>query len=142
MVQTDALAELKDSVHPIFLDVADADRKPAEGSDDAASIPTHLSIRGAVWLPGAGSGTGDPVFERAFKARISALTAFNLDRPIVVFCHPRCWAGWNAAKRLVGLSYHHVFWYPQGIEAWQTMYATEIVKGDADWISSIRSGGS
>ncbi len=140
VIQTDAVAQLKDSAHPIFLDVAEADKKSVESSKDAPWIPTHLSIRGAVWLPGAGSGSTDPAFERAFDARVSALTGTNMDQPIVVFCHPRCWDGWNAAKRLVRLGYRHVFWYPQGVEGWQTMYETETIKGDADWLSSLPQG--
>ncbi len=142
VVQTDAVAQLKDSIHPIFLDVAELDKKPTESSNSALFTPTHLSIRGAVWLPGAGSGTADPAFAQAFEARVLALTAANLDQPIVVFCHPRCWDGWNAAKRLAGLGYRHVFWYPQGVEGWQTMYATEMVKADAGWLSPVRAGNS
>jgi len=142
VVQTDAVAQLKDSIHPIFLDVAELDKKPTESSNSTLLTPTHLSIRGAIWLPGAGSGTADPAFARDFEARVSALTAADLDQPIVVFCHPRCWDGWNAAKRLVGLGFRRVFWYPQGVEGWQTMYATEMVKADVEWMSSIQAGKS
>jgi PQQ-dependent catabolism-associated CXXCW motif protein len=142
VIQTDSLADLRDSIHPILFDVADADKKPVENSNEAPLTAKHLSIRGATWLPGAGSGTADSAFSHDFEKRISALTTSNLDQPIVVFCHPRCWAGWNAAKRLVGLGYRRVFWYPQGVEGWQTMYATEMVEADSEWMSSVRTRNS
>jgi PQQ-dependent catabolism-associated CXXCW motif protein len=139
VIQTEAVAELRDKVHPIFLDVGEADRKPADNAKDVPWIPEHLSIRGAIWLPGAGSGTDDPAFGRAFEERILALTGARFDRPIIVFCHPRCWDGWNGAKRLVILGYRQVFWYPQGVEGWQTMFPTEMIKADSEWLSSLRA---
>jgi PQQ-dependent catabolism-associated CXXCW motif protein len=142
VVQTEAVAELRDRAHPIFLDAGEADRKLAEDAKDALRIQEHLSIRGAIWLPGAGSGTDDTTFKRAFEERILALTGARFDQPIIVFCHPRCWDGWNGAKRLVSLGYRQVFWYPQGVEGWQTMFPTEMIKADSEWLSSLRAAGA
>ena len=132
VVDAAGLVQLLDG-HPLLVDVGPADRKPASLSASAIWLPVHRSIPGAVWLPGAGSGTPDAQFAEAFRSRIAALSGGSADRPIVVFCHPDCWGSWNAAKRLVGLGYAHVYWYPGGIEGWQTAHETAVVKPDPAW---------
>lgn len=117
--------------HPLLLDVGPADKKPPSMSASTIWLPVHHTIPGAVWLPGAGSGTGDPAFVQAFGARVAALA--KPDQAVVVFCHPDCWGSWNAAKRLVGLGYAHVYWYPGGVEAWQVGHETALVKPDPAW---------
>lgn len=119
--------------HPLLVDVAEADRKPANMPATALWMPAHRSIPGAVWLPGAGSGSTDPAFVAAFKARFAALTGGDSAKPIVAFCHPECWGSWNAAKRLVLLGYSHVYWYPEGMEGWQAKHETAVVKADPAW---------
>lgn len=80
----------------------------------------HASLPGAIWLPGAGLGSG---FDDALQARLSAflrfMTAGERDREMVFFCvGPRCWLSYNAALRAVRLGYARVLWYRGGIEAW------------------------
>jgi PQQ-dependent catabolism-associated CXXCW motif protein len=125
--------------NPVLLDVAEAERKPPSMAADMPWMPTHRSIPGAIWLIGGGSGTGDPNYQAAFAARVLADTGKDLDRPIVVFCHPHCWGSWNAAKRAVLLGYHHVYWYRGGVEGWQQAgYDTTVVKPDADWENALK----
>jgi PQQ-dependent catabolism-associated CXXCW motif protein len=130
-VLDDAALQQLLATHPILIDVGPADKKPDYLSASAIWLPVHHTIPGAVWLPGAGSGTSDPQFAEAFHARLAALAM--PDQPVVVFCHPDCWGSWNAAKRLVGLGYAHVYWYPGGVEAWQTVHETAVVKPDPAW---------
>lgn len=131
VLSTKAFAELNDRVHPLLIDVAETEKKPASMAKDMPWMPTHRSIPGAVWLANAGFGRIDPAFAAAFKARIAALAGNDVNRPIVVFCHPHCWGSWNAAKRLVTLGYRHVYWYPDGVEGWQKAYDTKVVTPDA-----------
>ena len=121
---------------PVLLDVAEADRKPANLPKTALWLPTHRSIPGTVWLPGAGQGTDDATFRDSFRKRVVELTGGDRAAPIVTFCHPECWGSWNAAKRLVGLGYEHVFWYPDGMEGWQAAHDTAAVKADPQWTES------
>ena len=37
----------------------------------------------------------------------------------MLYCHPQCWASWNAAKRAISYGYRKVYWYPDGIEGWE-----------------------
>ena len=80
----------------------------------------HQSLPGAMWLPGAGLGSG---FDDTIQARLAAFLQFitggKADRELVFFCSgPRCWLSYNAALRAVRLGYTRVRWYRGGIEAW------------------------
>jgi PQQ-dependent catabolism-associated CXXCW motif protein len=137
VIDTDAFAELRDRPQTVVLDVAPADEKPASMSKDAPWMPIHRSIPGAIWLPGAGTGSTDAAFATAFRREIDLLTGNNLDRPIVAFCHPKCWGSWNAAKRLVNLGYRHVYWYPEGFEAWQSQHDTQVITEEPAWKTAM-----
>ncbi|QXX74333.1 rhodanese-like domain-containing protein [Methylovirgula sp. HY1] len=143
VLSTAALGALNDRLHPLLIDVAETEKKPASMAKDMPWMPTHRSIPGAVWLANGGGGRTDPAFTDAFKARIATLAGNDMNRPIVVFCHPHCWGSWNAAKRLVTLGYHHVYWYPDGVEGWQSAHDTKVVRPDAAWekaLSNARQG--
>lgn len=137
VLDTPAFLKLVAADHPILIDVADKDRKPPTMAKDTPWLPRHRSIPGAVWLQGAGNAGADAAFETAFKARLATLTDGARTKPIVVFCHPDCWASYNAAKRLIGLGYTRVYWYPQGMEGWQDEHETSVVKPDAAWTASL-----
>ena len=64
--------------HPLLLDVGPADRKPPDFPKELPWLPTHRSIPGAVWLPGAGSAPLDAAREALFYERVRELT--NNDR--------------------------------------------------------------
>ncbi len=133
VLDTAALAKLLDAERPVLLDVALADVKPPSMAPGTPWLPLHRSIPGAVWLPGAGSGADDPQFSERFKSRVAALTGGDPGRAVVTFCHPECWGSWNAAKRLVGLGYAHVYWYPDGVEGWQADHEAAAVEADPAW---------
>ena len=132
-----ALDTLIKADHPALIDTAESERKPPSMSKTMIWLPQHRSIPGADWMPGAGNGTGDAAFAAAFRTRAATLTNGKPSTPIVTFCHPDCWASWNAAKRLVELGYTNVYWFPGGMESWQDGHDTAVVRPDAAWLSSL-----
>lgn len=120
VLDTAALAHLVAGGGVVLLDVADAPRRPVGLPAGTLWLPpAHRDIPGSVWLPNVGRGVISPRFAAWFQARLAALTGGNRDRRIVVYCHPRCWMSWNAAKRVINDGYRAVFWYPGGIEGWE-----------------------
>ncbi len=87
---------------------------------DVLGGPSHDSLPGAIWLPGAGRGEslGDALQTHLARA-LQAATRGEPTRPVVFFCQgPKCWLSYNAALRAVALGYREVLWYRGGIEAW------------------------
>jgi PQQ-dependent catabolism-associated CXXCW motif protein len=118
---------------PLLLDVGPADRKPDDFPKDGLWLPTHRSMPGAVWMPGAGAASLEDAQEKMFYRRIEALTQKDKRRPIVTFCRPQCWGSWNVGKRLVMKGYTNVGWFPAGIDGWQEKHETAVVKPEAGW---------
>ena len=137
MIDTATLAKLIETQHPLLLDVAEADRKPAGMSKTMLWLPTHRSIPGATFLQGGGNGTADAAYIHAFGTRVADLTKGDKAKPIVTFCHPDCWGSYNAAKRLVAMGYSHVYWYRDGVEGWQAEHDTAVVKPDAAFVAAL-----
>jgi PQQ-dependent catabolism-associated CXXCW motif protein len=139
VLDTQKLANLIVQEKPLLIDFSKADVQPPTAvRKDIPWMPAHKSIPGAIWMPGGGSADASPAFAKAFAERIGALTAGDLQKPIVTFCHPNCWASWNAAKRLVTLGYRRIHWYPEGIEGWQSAHPTREVIEDSAWSQSLR----
>src|SRR5690606_16608852 len=59
---------------PVLIDVGPADIKPANLPADSLWLPTHRSIPGAVWLPGAGRGDLSPDREALLLDLVAILT--------------------------------------------------------------------
>jgi PQQ-dependent catabolism-associated CXXCW motif protein len=80
----------------------------------------HLSLPGAIWLPGAGRGTSfDDEIQARLAKTLEQATRGDRSRMLVFFCAgPRCWLSYNAALRAARLGYSGVRWYRGGIEAW------------------------
>jgi PQQ-dependent catabolism-associated CXXCW motif protein len=117
---------------PLLLDVGPAHRKPENFPADRPWLPTHRSIPGAIWMPGAGVAPLDTGREELFYRSIGELTQGDKTRPIVVFCQPNCWGSWNAGKRLVVRGYTGVRWFPAGISGWQDKHETAEVEPDGN----------
>jgi len=81
--------------------------------------PPHRDIPGSIWLLEAGKGDLPAEAEDFFRTTLDQLTHGDKKRRVVLYCHPRCWLSWNAAKRAVSFGYLRVYWYPDGIEGWQ-----------------------
>jgi PQQ-dependent catabolism-associated CXXCW motif protein len=121
VVGTEALARLVASGGVVLVDVAEAAHRPAGLPAGTLWLPPpHRDIPGSVWIPDVGRGAISPHFAAWFRMRLAALTGDDRDKRIVVYCHPRCWMSWNAAKRVIDGGYRAVFWYPDGVEGWKT----------------------
>jgi len=104
---------------PVLIDVAPAPKKPPAMAPGMPWLPAaHQDIPGSAWLPDAGSAVLHPDRAAAFLRVVADLAGPPPGRPFLVYCHPNCWASWNAAKVLVGAGYRHVAWFPGGIEGW------------------------
>jgi PQQ-dependent catabolism-associated CXXCW motif protein len=120
---------------PLLLDVGPAVRKPENFPTDRPWLPIHRSIPNAIWMPGAGAAPLDVGREELFYRRIEELTHGDKAKPIVVFCRPECWGGWNAGKRLVTKGYTNVRWFPAGTDGWQDKRETAEVEPDTEWFA-------
>lgn len=119
VITTADLAHLLASGATILLDVAEAAHRPSGLPAGTLWLPPpHRDLPGSVWIPGVGHGEISPRFAAWFHARLAALTGGDRNRRIVVYCHPRCWMSWNAAKRAINDGYRAVSWYPEGLEGW------------------------
>ncbi len=136
VLDTKGVASLIEAQHPVLIDVAELDRKPPNMSPGMLWLPQHRSLPGAVWLAGAGSPVKEEAFDTALKKRVGELTGDDKAKPIVVFCHPDCWASYNAARRVIAYGYSKVYWYRDGMEGWQQEHETVVIKPDADWLAS------
>jgi len=76
------------------------------------------NIPGSVWLPDVGYGAIAPVTENYLRTNLARVTGGDLAKPLVVYCLRDCWMSWNAAKRILGLGYANVIWYPDGTDGW------------------------
>jgi PQQ-dependent catabolism-associated CXXCW motif protein len=120
----------------LLIDVGPAPVKPDDLPADRPWLPTHRSIPGAAWLPGAGLGDDLPP-ERAtlLLDQMAELAGGDPARPVVVFCKPDCWASWNVGRRLVLAGYTGVAWFPGGVDAWQVDHPTAAVEPLSGWAS-------
>ena len=112
----------------VLVEVSNAPRRPENLAPGAPWLPTpHPVIPGSLWIPGTGMGAIPPDVEAFFRDQLASATGNDLDRPIVIYCHERCWLSWNAAKRAIRLGYRRVYWYPDGIEGWRAAGLTTSV---------------
>jgi rhodanese-related sulfurtransferase len=98
----------------------------------------HRALPDALWFPGVGEGAITPQLEEQFHVKLARLAAKNPRRPLVFYCHERCWLSWNAAKRAIEYGYKHVFWFPDGIEGW-TAAGLSTVQVSAETAPEARS---
>lgn len=120
VVHTDALAELLAQGGTVLIDVAMPPERPVNLPAETLWKPApHQSIVGSVWMPGAGAGDLAEPWAAFFRERLKTLTDGDPERRIVFYCHPKCWASWNAAKRAISFGYRNVYWDPDGMEGWQ-----------------------
>ena len=83
----------------------------------------HITLPGAVHMPGAGNYGGGRFSDRLqkkFAKVLAELTNDNLDRQLVFFCYgAECWESYNAALRAINIGFHNVLWYRGGLESWK-----------------------
>ena len=125
---------------PVLIDVGPAPVRPDDLPAGTLWLPTHRSIPGAVWLPGAGLGDDlPPAREALLLATVAELTGGDRAAPVVVFCKPDCWASWNLGRRLVRAGYGNVAWFPDGVDAWQAAHPTAPVEPLPAWAAAAEA---
>jgi sulfur-oxidizing protein SoxY len=120
VIRASDLAALLKRGSVVIVDASNSAPRPQKLAPQAVWMPPpHAVIPGSLWLAGVGAGTIDASTNAFYRRRLNEATSSNLDRPIVVYCHERCWLSWNAAKRAIRYGYRHVYWFPDGIEGWR-----------------------
>ena len=116
----DLAAALKRRRPPVVVDVSNGPRRPDSLPMSTVWLPAaHQAIPGALWIPGAGMGELSAPLDHYFRERLAAATGNDFARPLVIYCHEKCWLSWNGAKRAIQYGYRNVYWFPEGIEGWR-----------------------
>jgi len=79
----------------------------------------HANLPGSLWLANTGDGELSPAWQAYFAHNLQSATAGHPDQPVVFYCRADCWLSWNAVKRAKALGYHNLYWYRDGVDAWQ-----------------------
>ena len=106
---------LESADQPVLIDVF---RRPwLHGqfvSDEA-----HQNIPGSLWLANVGEGTAEAPWLDYFSHYLKQACDGDHARALVLYCKSDCWLSWNASKRAAALGYTRLYWYRDGIDAWQ-----------------------
>lgn len=79
----------------------------------------HANLPGSLWLANTGDGHLSPQWQAYFSRNLNEATGGQPDRPLVFYCRSDCWLSWNAVKRAAALGYNNLYWYRDGIDAWE-----------------------
>ena len=79
----------------------------------------HENLPGSHWLANTGDGDLTADWQGYFARNLNALTAGDLAQPPVFYCRSDCWLSWNAVKRAAAMGYKTLYWYRDGLDAWQ-----------------------
>lgn len=79
----------------------------------------HANLPGSLWLPNTGDGVLSPDWQRYFEHHLRLATGGQPQYPVVFYCRADCWLSWNAVKRAAHLGYTNLYWYRDGLDAWQ-----------------------
>ena len=133
VIHTRDLAALLKHTNAVVVDVSNAPRRPENLPSTTTWLPVpHPAIPGAIWIPGAGLGAPLPPIDEFFRQRLAAATGNDMGRPLILYCHEKCWLSWNGAKRAIEYGYRNVYWFPDGIEGWRkAKLPTAIVQPEA-----------
>ncbi len=130
VIRASDLAALLKTDRVVVVDVSSSPPRPEKLAPQAVWMPPpHAVIPGSLWFAGVGNGTLDAATDGFYRRRLGEATANDLRRPLVVYCHERCWLSWNAAKRAIRYGYQRVYWFPDGIEGWKAAgFATSVAQ--------------
>jgi PQQ-dependent catabolism-associated CXXCW motif protein len=137
VIRARELAALLKRGGAVTIDVSNEPQRPEGLAPDAVWMPLpQRIIPGSLWIPGAGVGEIDPAIDARFREELARATDNDPQRPVVVYCHERCWLSWNAAKRAISYGYRNVYWFPDGIEGWRAAGLPTTVVETAQYTSS------
>ncbi|MGC5703140.1 PQQ-dependent catabolism-associated CXXCW motif protein [Pseudomonas sp. NFXW11] len=79
----------------------------------------HANLPGSHWLANTGDGELSPEWQQYFSRHLQQLSAGAREQPLVFYCRADCWLSWNAVKRAAALGYTSLYWYRDGLDAWE-----------------------
>lgn len=115
-IDTQALQQLLGQTPPPVL--IDVYRRPWVQGQFIDNEP-HANLPGSLWLANTGDGNLDPAWRDYFVHYLRKATAGRADRPLVFYCRSDCWLSWNAVKRAASMGYKYLYWYRDGLDAWE-----------------------
>ena len=81
--------------------------------------PPHANVPGSLWLANTGDGELSPAWQDYFARNLEKASAGHREQPLVFYCRADCWLSWNAVKRAATLGYNNLYWYRDGLDAWE-----------------------
>lgn len=106
---------LRETPGPVLIDVYRRTWLHGQFIDSEA----HANLPGSHWLANTGDGELSADWAAYFQKHLHRLSAGDLQRPLVFYCRSDCWLSWNAVKRAARLGYTRLYWYRDGIDAWE-----------------------
>ena len=79
----------------------------------------HANLPGSLWLANTGNGNLAAPWQRYLAHYLHQASGGDLRHPFVFYCRSDCWLSWNAARRAYTLGYRQLYWYRDGIDAWE-----------------------
>ncbi|ERO60850.1 PQQ-dependent catabolism-associated CXXCW motif protein [Pseudomonas piscis] len=79
----------------------------------------HANLPGSHWLANTGDGELTPQWQGYFNQHLQRLSQGDRQRALVFYCRADCWLSWNAVKRAAALGYKNIYWYRDGLDAWE-----------------------
>ncbi len=79
----------------------------------------HANLPGSLWLANTGDGQLDAQWQGYFRHHLQRASRGDKGWPLVFYCRSDCWLSWNAVKRAHRLGYRNLYWYRDGIDAWE-----------------------
>ncbi|SDS85655.1 PQQ-dependent catabolism-associated CXXCW motif protein [Pseudomonas oryzae] len=106
---------LESSQPPLLIDVF---RRPWLHGQFVGDEP-HQNIPGSLWLANVGEGRLEAQWQDYFAHYLDQASGGDRARALVLYCKSDCWLSWNASRRAAALGYTRLYWYRDGIDAWQ-----------------------
>jgi len=79
----------------------------------------HAHLPDSLWLANTGLAELTPSWQAYFADNLSRITEGDFSRALVFYCRSDCWLSWNAIKRAHALGYRRLYWYRDGVDAWE-----------------------
>jgi len=115
-IDTSALqALLEQNPKPLLIDVYGKTFLHGHFVEDES----HANLPGSLWLPNTGLAELTPPWQAYFADNLARISEGNSARPLVFYCRSDCWLSWNAIKRAHALGYVNLYWYRDGLDAWE-----------------------
>jgi PQQ-dependent catabolism-associated CXXCW motif protein len=120
VLSTDEAEAIWKGGNAVFLDVMPHAPRPAGLPPGTIwREKARRNIPGSIWLPDTGYGALAASTENYLRSNLVRVTGDDKNKMLVIYCLRSCWMSWNAAKRILGMGYANVAWYPEGSDGWE-----------------------